>query len=98
METNQYKIEKYIAAKKQVDEIKGFYENLISFILVNIVLLVINLITSPGYLWFFWSFFSWGIGVTLHALRVFNYIPFLGKNWEQRKIAEYMQQENTKTH
>ncbi|WP_394759619.1 2TM domain-containing protein [Flavobacterium sp.] len=98
METNQYKIEKYIAAKKQVDEIKGFYENLISFILVNIVLLVINLITSPEYLWFLWSFFGWGIGIAFHAMKVFNYIPFLGKNWEQRKIAEYMQQENTKKH
>lgn len=98
MEANQYKIEKYIAAKKQVEEIKGFYEHLISFLLVNIVLLVINLMTSPGYLWFFWSFFGWGIGVVFHAVKVFNYIPFLGKNWEQRKIAEYMQQEKTKIH
>ena len=44
METNQYyNTEKYFAAKKQVDEIRGFYGNLISYFVVNLFLLFINL-------------------------------------------------------
>jgi len=40
--------EKYEKAKKRVEEIKGFYSHLIVYICVNIVLVIINLIVSPG--------------------------------------------------
>jgi len=46
--------EKYEGAKKRVKELKGFYRNLITYISVNIFLIVINLITSPDSLWFYW--------------------------------------------
>jgi hypothetical protein len=26
-------------------------------------------------------------------MKVFNYTPFLGKNWEERKLKEFMDQE-----
>ena len=94
METNQYyNTEKYLAAKKQVDEIRGFYGNLISYFVVNCFLLFINLKYSPEHLWFFWPLLGWGIGVTFHGIRVFNVMPFFGKDWEQKKIAELMEKE-----
>jgi len=34
-----------------------------------------------------------GIGVVFNGLRVFNYMPLLGKDWEERKMKEYMEQE-----
>ncbi len=40
--------EKYEKAKKRVEEIKGFYSHLFVYIAVNIVLVIINLVTSPG--------------------------------------------------
>jgi hypothetical protein len=79
--------EQYFIAKKKVEDIKGFYGNLTSFIVVNSVLVVINIVTSPQYLWFFWPLLGWGIGVVSHGLRVFGFISFFGKDWEERKIG-----------
>lgn len=93
MEDNYKYQERYFNARKRVDEIKGFYGNLGSYMAVNIVFLTINLITSPKHLWFYWPMFGWGIAVLFHGLKVFNYIPFLGKDWEEQKIKEFMDKE-----
>jgi hypothetical protein len=91
---NQYtEEERYFKAKKRVEEIKGFYGNLIAYIFVNIGLIIINLVTSPQYLWFFWPLFGWGIGLVFHGLKVFNYMPFFTKDWEERKIKEFIEKE-----
>ena len=92
METNQ-EFERYQRAQKQVNEIKGFYGNLTSYIVVNLFLMFINLRYSPEHLWFFWPMLGWGIGVLFHGLKAFNYTPFLGKDWEQRKLKQFMDQE-----
>ncbi len=86
--------EKYEKAKKRVEEIKGFYSHLIVYICVNIVLVIINLITSPGALWFFWPLAGWGIGIIFHGLGVFVFSKFPGKQWEERKIKEIMKEMN----
>lgn len=93
MGTNYQEEERYIQAKKRVEEIKGFYGNLVAYIAVNIGLMVVNLLTSPNYLWFFWPLLGWGIGVFFHAMKVFNFIPFFGKEWEEKKIKEFMEKE-----
>jgi hypothetical protein len=46
--------------------------------------------TSPGYWWFLWAMFGWGIGVGFHALGVFGPNLLFGKDWEDRKIKELM--------
>jgi hypothetical protein len=94
MEANYNEEERYYQAKKQVNDIKGFYGNLIAYIIFNGFFLILNLITSPNELWFFWPLLGWGIGVLFHGMKVFNYSPFLGKNWEERKIKELMEKEN----
>jgi hypothetical protein len=94
MENKYQEEERYIKAKKRVEEIKGFYGNLIAYVIVNIGLLVINLLTSPNYLWFFWPMLGWGIGVVFHGMKVFNYMPFIGKDWEEKKIKEFMDKED----
>ena len=93
METNHNEEERYLRAKKQVEEIKGFYGNLTAYIVVNMALLVINLLTTPQYLWFFWPMLGWGIGVVFHGMKVYNYMPFFGKEWEEQKIREFMEEE-----
>ena len=93
---NQYQYteeDRYFKAKKRVDEIKGFYGSLIAYIVVNTGLMVINLVTSPEYLWFLWSLGWWGLGVLIHGLKVFNYMPFFNKDWEERKIKEFIEKE-----
>lgn len=94
MEINYNEEERYYQAKKRVEEIKGFYGNLIAYVVVNLGLMVLNLLTSPNHLWFFWPMLGWGIGVVFHGLKVFNYSPFFNKEWEERKISEYMDKEN----
>lgn len=60
-----------LAVKRAVDdtirrERRAFTSHLLSFILVNALLAAINL-TVGGPLWFLWSVFGWGIGLTFHA-------------------------------
>lgn len=96
MENNYQDEERYIKAKKRIEEIKGFYGNLTAYIVVNIMLFVINMVTSSEHLWFFWPMLGWGIGVAFHGMRVFNYMPFLGKDWEERKMKEFIEKENNR--
>lgn len=93
MERNYSEAERYNLAKKRVQEVKGFYGNLTAYIVVNLFFVIINLLTSPEHLWFYWPMLGWGIGVIFHGLRVFNYMPFLGKDWEERKMKEFMEEE-----
>ncbi|TBX68812.1 2TM domain-containing protein [Flavobacterium silvisoli] len=98
MDTNQQEYERYQQAKKKVEKIKGFYGNLISYIVVNLFLLFINLKYTPEELWFFWPMLGWGIGLAFHGMKAFDYTPFLGKDWEERKLKEFMDQEKRGNH
>ena len=84
---------RYDKAKKRVEEIKGFYTHLLVYALVNAALFVLNLVTSPRELWFYWPLFGWGIGVVAHAGSVFFPWRFWGPEWEDRKIKELMKKE-----
>jgi uncharacterized membrane protein YbhN (UPF0104 family) len=54
----------------------------------------INLLTSPSHLWF-WPLLGWGIGV-FHGMKVFNYMPFLGRLGRAKKIKEFMEKREGK--
>ncbi len=49
----------------------GFYIHLAVYVGVNALLIIINLTSSPQYLWFKWPLLGWGIGVFFHGLSVF---------------------------
>ncbi|UAN00063.1 2TM domain-containing protein [Polaribacter litorisediminis] len=85
---------KYVKAVEKVEKLKEFYQNLASYCLVIPFLIFINLRFSPGFQWFWFPMFGWGIGLTFHFLEVNNYNIFLGKNWEDRKIKEILEKEN----
>ena len=82
----------YYSAKKRVEELKGFYGNLISYCVVIPFLIFINLTYSPQFQWFWFSAGGWGFGLIMHALKVFGY----SSNWEKRKIQEILQKEDNK--
>lgn len=84
---------KFYKAQKKVEEIKGFYGNLFSYIVIITGLAILNLVTSPEHLWFLYPALGWGFGVAAHGMSVFNYMPFLGSGWEDRKIRELMERE-----
>ena len=62
----------YEEAKRRVGEKKGFYAHVLSYVLVNIMLVFIWAFASGGgYPWFLWPLVCWGIFVLIHYLRVF---------------------------
>ncbi len=79
----------YQKAKKRVEEIKGFYGNLVSYCVVIPFLIFINYWSYWGFQWFWFPMLGWGMGIVFHAFAVFGY----GKTWEERKIREIMEQE-----
>ena len=79
---------KYQIAKKKVQGIKGFYIHLTTYVLVNSLLFLINITTSPNFLWFHRPLFGWGIGLVLNGLYVFGFGQLFGSDWEERKIQE----------
>ncbi|WP_340063831.1 2TM domain-containing protein [Ascidiimonas aurantiaca] len=96
METQKTYIEdkRYERARERVEAIKSFYGNLTSYIIVIPLLAYLNYLTSD----FPWAIFpavGWGLGVIAHGMEAFGYNPFLGKNWEQKKIKEYMEKDKS---
>jgi hypothetical protein len=93
---------KFENAKKRVKKEKDFYTHLTVYIVINSMLIIINLgvfqsgftdIRIPKWPMFTTPFF-WGIGLFFHWLSVFkNKFAFL-KNWEEKKIKEYMEKED----
>jgi len=80
----------YQRAKDKVEQLKGFYGNLISYCIVIPVLILINLQSSNNFQWFWFPMLGWGMGLTFHALETFGY----GKSWEERKINELMNKDD----
>lgn len=96
---NQYEEQKRLEkARKKVEDLKGFYKHLAAYLLVNIFLIVMAAATlEPGEKFWTWSTFitalSWGAGLLAHGLSVYSRNVFFTKNWEDRKIQEYMDRE-----
>lgn len=89
---------KYQRAKARVEELKGFYTHLLSYLVVNAALVGLNLFqifTEPGARWWMtWPLLGWGIGLGAHAFSVFGVRGFLGREWEERKIRELMERDS----
>ena len=95
MENKNFEEQKYIKAKKKVKSIKGFYVHFTVYLIVNAFLILARLFSGGGYddLWDWQTYNTaifWGIGILFHAFNVFGMGFLLGKDWEDRKIKEYM--------
>ena len=85
----------YIKAQKRVKEIKGFYTHFAIYCLVIPVIIFVNLTFVPEFHWFWFSVFGWGLGIFFHWLAVFGFhLIGFGKNWEEKKIKEFMNENN----
>ena len=83
----------YKRAKQRVEQVRGFFVHLTVYLAVNAFLFILNMITSPDNLWFYWPLIGWGIAVLLQAVSVFGPSSRLGHRWEERKIHEYMEKD-----
>ena len=87
IDKNPEEQKRYKNAQERVKELRGFYSHLITYIAVNVVLIIFNILYNElGYMKIkvnqFYTIIIWGIILLLHAF----YVLFLGKNWEHRKI------------
>ena len=85
--------DQYARILKRVDDIKSFYGNLTAYLIVIPSLTILNLVTYPKFLWFFFPAIGWGFGLLFHYMSAFNYMPFLGRDWEERKVKELVRKE-----
>jgi len=75
-------------ALEYIRDIKSFYINFLTYIIVMAVLLAINLLTGPDYIWVVWPALGWGIGVLMHGLSVFELFSFFGTDWERKQVEK----------
>ena len=75
-------------ALEYVRDVKGFYSHLIAYLVVMLILFTINYLTSPGYIWAWWTLFGWGIGVASHGLSVFELFSTFDSNREKRQVEK----------
>jgi hypothetical protein len=90
-------------ALHRIKELKGFYIHLTVYIVVNSFISVNKVIRNmyngetfeEAFVDFetFAIWFFWGIGLAFHAMKVFSGNPFFGKDWEERQIKKYMEEE-----
>lgn len=83
--------------EKRVRRIRAFYSSLITFVFVNILLMVINLLSNPHNLWFYWVTIIWGVVLIVQAVNTFTLRDhFLGEEWERKKMNELLEKEKEK--
>ena len=82
---------RYREARRHVKKLRGFYSHAVTYVVVIGCLLLVNLVSSPGKLWIQWAALGWGVGLAAHGLSVFAFSGVFGKDWEERKIREYLE-------
>ena len=91
-------------AKRRVEALKGFYQHLTAYVIVNALLLLFagkitfillskEAFGNPEFLqWINWNVWGtpiiWGIALLIHAASVFLKSPF--KKWEEQQIRKFM--------
>ncbi|AEM69182.1 hypothetical protein Murru_0125 [Allomuricauda ruestringensis DSM 13258] len=96
------------AAKKRVQELKGYYRHIIIFVIVNgtLVLLKTGVLNSllpetfPKesyyYDWINANILIWAVILLVHTLIVLRHKFTFFKKWEERQIQKYMDEDGEK--
>ena len=86
-------------ARKKVKDKKGFLAHFGIFVAVITFLLILNMLTSPGFLWFLIVAGGWGIGIVGHYIQVYGFPHPKGKDWEsdafKKELAKLKEQNST---
>lgn len=77
-------------ARRQVRGLRRFYLHLLAFLVVGAGLVAINLLLAPTRSWSVWPLLGWGALLALHAAGHFVRGRWLGADWEERKVRQFM--------
>lgn len=92
--SEQHLRDDYVRARKRVDELKGFYYSLISYcVIIPFLVFIWYNFSRFTIQWFWFPLVFWGLSLIFQAYRVFVDSGALGARWEQRKIEEYMRED-----
>ena len=80
-------------ARRRLVAEKGFYVHLVTYVTVISGLFVIHARTGSGRWWIVWPANGWGIGLTIHALSTFGLSGLFGRDWEERRLKELVEEE-----
>ena len=83
--------EKAEAALRAEQGRTSFYIHAAVYVLVNIMLIIINLMFAPQFLWFVFPLVGWGIGLTMHYLFAIQFARSETESWQAR--VEYRARE-----
>ncbi|MGH1388468.1 2TM domain-containing protein [Kordia sp.] len=99
--------ERYLRAQKRVESIRGFYIHLVVYICINIFIsyrqITENIDKGDTFqealsdIENYSVWLAWGIGLAFHAFNVFVKKGILGRSWEERKIEEFMNEDERKS-
>ena len=84
-------------AIEKVERLKGFYTHFTIYLIFVPIFISINYFGGSNFPWAIFPIVGWGIGVAGHATETFGWNPFFGKDWERRKIEEFMENDNPLT-
>jgi hypothetical protein len=62
-------------AVQQIKRRREFWQDLVSYVIVNAGLIIVWAITGAGYFWPGWVLGGWGIGLLFHAWATFGQKP-----------------------
>lgn len=85
---------KYARARNRVATLKKFYSKiasgLVAIAITGGINYYLNEWENP---WFLWVVFGVSISLFFKAAKIFNLNPFMDKNWEERKIQEFIKKD-----
>jgi len=102
-ESSLYKEDTFERARKRLKELKGFYWHLFWYLAVNLFISISKIVSDmeEGQTFMeslfdygtFTVWFFWGIGLASHWLGVFGKNLIFSKNWEKRKVDEFIEKD-----
>lgn len=77
-------------AFNKVRRLRGYYLHLLIYLVMNLSLAILNLLTTPETLWFIGSPIFWGMGLLIHTFRVFVFDQYFGAQWERAQVEKHL--------
>ena len=63
--------DEYAKARRRAEAKYGFFVHAAVYAAVMVLLVIINVLTLPGAIWFIWPLIGWGFAVALHGVGVY---------------------------
>jgi len=83
--------------RRQVKRQADFYRRCAMMGALLLILFIINMLTSPGSLWFYWAAIPMIFNLTAAGFRVFGKSHF-SEEWEQRRLEKMKRRKQRKSH